>query len=246
MQLWKGISVNPPLGSLLRLGLAHSGQQSNNLVPFVILCLVSFAPALVFASFRTISQILCLLLVALLLLDISVRHNEFRKTSQKKTPLILSPKLEGGKGGAPLPKLILPYAIPLSIFTECQLRFNVNVYTNLMQLTPGVHFFCSLSQWYNDITWQGFIQIEKYDCELDFGQCQICNQVVLALSCNQCVFYGRAISCAVLHHLPHESSKPNLSEKIDLSTTRAPIPFSLWVRADERMNEWPRSIFFCT
>ena len=93
----------PPLGSLLRLGLAQSGQQYNNLVPFVILCLVSFSPALVFASFGTISQILCLLLVALLLLDISARHNEFRKTSQKKTPLILSIAQIGGreKGGRP-------------------------------------------------------------------------------------------------------------------------------------------------
>ena len=230
---------------------------------------------MVFAWFGTISQILCLLLVALLLLDISVRLKEFRKTSQKKHPFLwVLPKLEGGRGGRGRPclnwsfhfltvefpqnqcKILLlisiwtigkysgyecveTYAIPLSNFTECQFRFNVNVYTN------SHHFFCSSSQWYNDITWQGWIPIEKYDCELDFGQCQICNQVVLALSCNQCVFYGRAISCAVLHHLPHESSKPNLSEKIDLSTTRVPIPFSLWARADERMNECPRSIFFC-
>ena len=123
----------PPLGNLLRLGLAQSGQQSNNLVPFVILCLVSFAPALVFASFGTISQILCLLLVVLLLLDIYLRHNEFRKTSQKKTPLILSIAQIGGRErGGGLPKLIFPYAIPHSIFTECQLRFIVNVYSNLM------------------------------------------------------------------------------------------------------------------
>ena len=124
----------PPLGNLLRLGLAQSGQQSNNLVPFVILCLVSFAPALVFASFGTISQILCLLLVVLLLLDIYLRHNEFRKTSQKKnTPYFeYCPNWREGKGGGGLPKLIFPYAIPHSIFTECQLRFIVNVYSNLM------------------------------------------------------------------------------------------------------------------
>ena len=91
----------PSLGNLLRLGLAQSGQQSNNLVPFVILCLVSFAPALVFASFGTISQILCLLLVVLLLLDIYLRHNEFRKTSQKKnTPYFeYCPNWREGKGG---------------------------------------------------------------------------------------------------------------------------------------------------